>query len=53
MLSEERKPWLEVRKNQMQRELSSALVVPCRDQDSQRDEGAERARRLDIFVLCL
>ena len=36
-------------KKQMQRELSSALVVPCRYQDSQRNEGADRARRPDIF----
>ena len=36
-------------KKQIQRELSSALVVPCRSQDSQRNEGADRARRPDVF----
>ena len=36
-------------KKQIQRELSSALVVSCRNQDSQRNDRADRARRLDIF----
>ena len=48
MLSEEHKPCWKCEK-QMQRELSSALVVPCRNLDSQRNEGADRARRPDIL----
>ena len=36
-------------KNHMQRGLSSALIVSCRYLESQRNEGADRARLLDIF----
>ena len=50
ILSQEHKPCCSATK-QMQRELSSALVVPCRYLDSQRNEGADRARRPDTFSI--
>ena len=48
MLSAEHKPCWKC-EEQMQRELSSALVVPCRNLDSQRNDRADRARRPDMF----
>ena len=46
MLSEEHKPWWKCEKANS---MGVIFVVPCRYQDSQRNEGADRARRLDIF----